>query len=111
MPIGQTKRYLGFGIGSRLSAELRKNENRRRRRRGYNESAWIRLEGSFGIRNCQVLNISQTGVRLAIADADKIPNTFILLMSKNGTGHRVHVKWRRGTQIGAEFQEQRSDDR
>jgi PilZ domain len=101
---------LGVGISGRLSA---KNiENRRARRRGYNNSAWIRLEDSFGIRRCQLLDISRTGVRLAMADPDKIPKTFILLLSKNSAGYRARVKWRRGTQIGAEFQQELGvDDR
>jgi hypothetical protein len=97
----QLKGRLGFSIRGDLSA----NQNNRRAapRRGYNDDAWIRLEDSFGIRHCQLLNLSQTGVCLSIANAHKIPNTFILLLSKDSAERLAHVKWRRGTQIGAEY--------
>jgi hypothetical protein len=49
-----------------------------------------------------VLDVSRTGVRLEITNAS-IPNDFILLFSKTDTGHKATVKWRRGSQIGAEF--------
>jgi hypothetical protein len=50
-----------------------------------------------------VLDVSRTGVRLEIANGCSIPNNFVLLFSKSDTGHNATVKWRRGTQIGAEF--------
>jgi PilZ domain len=94
---------LGFGISSKLSAEFKKRESRRAPRRGYNNSAWIRLENSFGILHCQVLDISRTGVRLTVPNAHKVPNKFILLLSQSDTGALARVKWRRGNRIGAEF--------
>jgi hypothetical protein len=97
----QHKGRLGFGIRGTLGVDY--NNRRAAPRRGCNGDAWIRLEGSFGIWHCQLLNLSQTGVRLSIANAHKIPNTFILLLSKDSAGRLAHVKWRRGTQIGAEY--------
>jgi hypothetical protein len=36
-------------------------------------------------------------------DDHGIPDDFILLFSKGDVGHHVTVRWRRGTQLGAEF--------
>ena len=97
------QKSLGFGLRAKLSAELKKYENRRATRRGYNNNAWIRPEGSFGLQPCQVVDISRTGVRLRIANLQKVPEKFVLLFSKFGAGHLARVKWRRGTQVGAEL--------
>jgi hypothetical protein len=94
---------LGFGLRGKLSTELKKYENRRAARRGYNDNAWIRPEGSFGLQPCQVVDISRTGVRLRIANLQNVPSKFILMLSKFGTGHIARVKWRRGSQVGAEL--------
>jgi hypothetical protein len=79
-------------------------ENRRvaPRHRYDDNNTWIRLEGSL-TRPCQVLDLSRTGVRLRVKNADGLPNTFTLILSKNGSGRSARVKWRRGTEIGAEF--------
>lgn len=99
------KNRLGFGISAHLNAELKNRQNGRASRRGHNDGAWIRFDGAFGSRQCRLLDVSRTGIRLTATNADEIPEIFVLLLSKNGTGCRVRVKWRRGTQIGAEFVE------
>ena len=96
------KKNLGFGLRAKLSTELKKHDNRRAGRRGHADNAWIRSEGSFGLQPCQVVDISRTGVRLRIANQN-IPGKFILMLSKFGTGHLARVKWRRGSQVGAEL--------
>jgi hypothetical protein len=35
--------------------------------------------------------------------ADSLPDTFTLILSKNSNGRLARVKWRRGTEVGAEF--------
>ena len=66
--------------------------------------AWIRRQtGSFEAEPCRVLDVSRTGVRLEAANAYSIPKKFLLLFAKDDAGHNATVKWRRGTQIGAEF--------
>ena len=97
------QKSLGFGLRGKLSSELKKFENRRAARRGSNNNAWIRPEGSFGLQPCQVVDISRTGVRLRIANLQKVPEKFLLLFSKFGAGHLARVKWRRGVQVGAEL--------
>jgi len=79
-----------------------KQNSRAAPRRRYNESAWIRLGGSL-VRECQVVDLSRTGVRLLVKNADSLPDTFVLVLSKGSTGRPARVRWRRGTQVGAEF--------
>jgi hypothetical protein len=50
---------------------------------------WIRLDGGFGIRECKIVDVSTTGVRICIPFAGKFPETFTILFSKHAQGHRV----------------------
>ena len=68
-----------------------------------NKDAWIRHPGSFATQQCRVLDVSRSGVRLETANPFTIPENFILLFSKSDVGCHATVKWRRGTQVGAEF--------
>ena len=86
--------------------EGRQNARQERRlspRRSLNVACWLRLDGSFAIRECKVVDVSLAGIRLAIPFAGKLPETFTVLFSKNAQGHRVRVIWRRANQIGARF--------
>lgn len=94
---------LEFAIGGEPKAAPKKIDNRRAPRRARDINAWIRAEGCFAAQKCQVLDLSQSGARLAVADAYKIPTRFSLLFSKDSIGRHARIKWRRGTQIGAEF--------
>ena len=82
----------------------RVKENRRAasRHRYDGNNTRIGIEGCL-TRQCQVIDLSRTGVRLAVANADSLPNTFILFLSNSRSGRSVRVKWRRGNEIGAEF--------
>ena len=84
-----------FGAG-RKSRELR-----RFRRRTVGSPGWIKLDGGFARRSCQVLDISETGVRL-LAD-QTVPDIFGFISALGGSYRRARVKWRRSDQIGAEF--------
>jgi hypothetical protein len=80
-----------------------KSENRRNVRKIVTTPAWISL--GFAVRPCTVINMSATGVRLAVTSPQTIPETFTLRMSRNnaGSGRAVRVKWRKGSQIGVVF--------
>jgi PilZ domain-containing protein len=80
-----------------------RQDRRRSPRRNLDTAGWIRLDGSFAIRECKIVDVSTAGVRLCIPFAGKIPETFTLLFSKNAQGHRVRIVWRRSNQIGAKF--------
>jgi hypothetical protein len=82
----------------------RGKELRKASRRKSDAKAWIRLDGGFAIRPCNVNDLSDTGVQITILAAETIPGVFTLLMSRDANfGRRARVKWRRGSQIGAEF--------
>ena len=66
-------------------------------------SGWLRLDGGFAMRPCQVLDVSDTGVRIAVDPALRVPNDFVIVLSQGRPGRRAHVKWRNATQIGAQF--------
>jgi hypothetical protein len=73
-------------------------------RRKLGVKAWIRLDGGFATRPCTILDLSETGVQIAVEAAESVPNNFVLLMSQDArTGRRAQVKWRSGSKIGAEF--------
>ena len=80
-----------------------RQERRQSPRRNLNATGWIRLDGGFATRECKIVDISTTGVRLVIPFAGRIPETFTLLFSKHAQGHRVRMIWRRVNQIGAKF--------
>jgi PilZ domain len=81
-----------------------RQDRRQSPRRNLNTTGWIRLDGGFATRECKIVDVSTSGVRLAIPFAGKIPETFTLLFfSKDAQGHRVRVIWRRANQVGAKF--------
>jgi hypothetical protein len=88
---------------SRLDVIQNRHEKRRSPRRSFNETGWIRLEGGFATRQCNVLDYSETGVCLYLADAEKIPGTFTFSFSKDALGRRARLASRRGNHISAEF--------
>jgi len=92
---------LGFGLA--VLKPILKNDNRRAPRRLCDTGAWIRPEGTFKIYGCRVSDISKLGVRLTLADVRSIPDRFIFFLADDDVGREARVKWRRGTQIGAEF--------
>ena len=79
-------------------------DKRRASRRKVGAKAWIRLDEGFAVRPCQVVDLSDTGVQISLDGAQTVSGVFTLLMSRDaGVGRRARVKWRRGSEIGAEF--------
>jgi hypothetical protein len=77
---------------------------RKASRRKSDANAWIRLDGGFAMRPCNMVDLSDTGVKITVRFAETIPGVFTLLMSRDASiGRRARVRWRRGSQIGAEF--------
>jgi hypothetical protein len=66
-------------------------------------SAFIRLAGGFAVRPCTILDLSASGVRIAVVGAHTVPATFTLVTSRDAQGRPARVKWRRGNEIGAQF--------
>jgi hypothetical protein len=88
-----------FGGSIRKPKELRRSY-----RQKVGVKAWIRLDGGFAVRPCNVVDLSDTGVQITIPATEAVPGIFTLLMARNASsGRRARVKWRRGLNIGAEF--------
>jgi hypothetical protein len=93
----------GQTLTGRFSISGKSKDYRKATRKKSGADAWIRV-GSFATRPCKVVDISDTGVQITVIAPQTVPQTFSLLISRNaGSGRRALVKWRRGTQIGAEF--------
>ena len=90
-PEGQEQRQIG------------RQERRQAPRKNLNAPGWIRLDGGFGLRECKIVDVSISGVRICLPFAGKLPEAFTLLFSKHAQGHRVRTIWRRANQIGAKF--------
>jgi hypothetical protein len=86
-----------------MSFELAKTFLERAIPRRDNINARIRQAGSFATQQCRVLDISRRNIRLQVVDAGNIPNNFLLSFSKSGPVYNASVTWRRGTEVGAEF--------
>lgn len=66
-------------------------------------SAWLALDGDV-LQGCALSDISETGARIDVEDADAIPDSLVLLLSGNGAARRkCQVVWRKPRQIGVRF--------
>jgi hypothetical protein len=63
-------------------------------------------DGSWD-RDCHVLDVSQTGAKLGIAQAAELPRDFILALSMQGSATRMcRVVWATESEIGVRFEKQ-----
>ena len=74
-----------------------------KRQLGSGASAWLRLDGGFAMRPCQMVDVSDTGGRIAVDPSLRVPNDFVIVLSQGGQGRRAQIKWRNAKQIGAQF--------
>ena len=65
--------------------------------------AWIRFDDGFSVRACQLVDCSSTGIRIRVDAPRDVTDRFSLLLSRDAPGRRCRVKWRKGSEIGAEF--------
>jgi hypothetical protein len=77
-------------------------EKRRRRRVRTRRAAWIDVGGDAKPVRCVLWDVSESGARLAPAQADKLPDIFTLILDKT-TAHRCRVVWRKGPLVGVRF--------
>lgn len=54
--------------------------------------------------SCLVYDRSEVGVRVTLPEADLIPDTFLLEIEQSPTFHVCRLVWRKGEEIGAQFQ-------
>ena len=79
-------------------------DHRKSARETLGTKAWIRFDDGFSVRECQVSDLSRTGVRLVVQHPRTVADRFSLMLKRNSPpGRSCKVKWRRGSAIGAEF--------
>jgi hypothetical protein len=89
----------------------RQRELRRARRRPKRQAAWISYDGADTLVPCVIWDLSDEGARLGPARSNALPDTFNLLMSKDGSSRRVcRVVWRKDRHIGVRFLQPNEND-
>ena len=79
-------------------------EQRKSPRQPNGATARIRPDEGFYVRPCVVSDMSTTGVQLTVQTPGMVSDRFILLLPHgSASGRRCPVRWRKGSQIGAEF--------
>ena len=78
-------------------------DKRKSPRRQMRYTAWLALDGNQ-LHGCAIHDISHTGARIDVENADIVPDRFVLLLSGNGKARRTcQVIWRQPHQIGVHF--------
>lgn len=78
--------------------------SKRQPRKSMFQPAWITLEGGFAARRCTVRDMSVSGAKVTIADANALPGKLRLAFSRDTrNGRPCRVIWRRGDTIGVRF--------
>jgi hypothetical protein len=66
-------------------------------------TAWIVLAAGR-LHGCVLADVSDSGCRLVVEDADAIPETFALWLASNGSAQRkCRLVWRQARQVGVTF--------
>jgi hypothetical protein len=79
-------------------------DNRKRVRRPSRIPAKLVSGGDLSGRDCVVLDISETGARVAINAAQDMPDQFTILFTAGGHPfRRCYVVWRKDAQLGVRF--------
>lgn len=60
-----------------------------------------------GIIDCCVRDLSSGGAKLKVADASLVPKEFQLVLKDTGEVRRAAIKWRRPSEIGVAFMQER----
>lgn len=81
-----------------------RKDNRKSRRRQVRYTAWMALSAEAH-HGCLLSDISETGARIDVDDAETVPDHFELWLASNGSARRIcQVVWRKPTQIGVRFE-------
>jgi len=79
-------------------------DKRRSRRRQIRYTAWV-IGKPGELHGCVLSDISETGARLDIDNAEAVPGRFVLWLSANGSARRTCLAvWRKPKQIGVKFE-------
>lgn len=87
----------------RTRAELRKKP-----RRQFHYDAKILKDKDSSPIACAISDVSASGARLNLETDVELPETFILLLTRNGHARRhCHLIWRDGMSVGVKFRDTR----
>ena len=83
---------------------MMRKDLRQRPRTAVGSKAWIRFDDGFSVRACRLVDQSRTGFRIMVDAPRDVTDSFNLLLSRDAApGRLCRVKWRTGSEIGAEF--------
>lgn len=76
---------------------------RKDKRKQVSRVCWIVANGQKP-QQCQLTDTSDSGGKITIPNAGKVPDNFILLLTENGAAARkCAVAWRKDNEIGVRF--------
>ncbi len=78
-------------------------DHRRQSRKRMLKGGTIAFNGRHSTMPCVVRDLSDTGARLQVAQANSVPDTFELLIDLDGFEAPVEVAWRDLTEVGVRF--------
>jgi PilZ domain len=77
---------------------------KRETRKSLTQPGWITLDGGFAARQCVVQDMSASGAKIRVDDANALPATLRLAFSRDArTGRACQVVWRDGNSVGVRF--------
>jgi hypothetical protein len=77
---------------------------RKGRRRQMQLGCWIVTRSDSEPQQCQLNEISGRGAKITLPDANKVPASFILLLTEDGkAAHKCAVVWRSDNEVGLRF--------
>jgi hypothetical protein len=81
-----------------------KSAKKRAPRKSLRKSGWITLEGGFAARECEIIDLSDSGAKISIVDPSGLSSTLRLGFTRDGrAGRPCQVVWRRGNTAGLRF--------
>jgi hypothetical protein len=86
---------MGFNMAFRMRQDNRNKVDR---------VAWISVGNGLPLRNCTLIDISESGAKLALKEVENIPDVFSLWLSRHGhPRYSCRVVWSRQNSIGVQF--------
>jgi hypothetical protein len=79
-------------------------EKRAKPRRRVAKAAKMTWGDFIFVRDCALRDVSPTGARVTVKAAHEVPDEFHLIFTTDRTMRRALVVWRRGEEIGVEFE-------
>ena len=79
-------------------------EKRAKPRRRVAKAAKMTWGDFIFVRDCALRDVSPTGARLTVKAVHEVPDEFHLIFTADRTMRRALVVWRRGEEIGVEFE-------